>query len=1003
MNKIEQDFEIVHKRIDECELDDMEKAKIKSIGGMKISKEKLDKEIFEDITTAFLKGNQISWIGLARQIDIKRDLLDDVKDKIKDMRSQNVSGEVQRNTRIFELYHETGAGASTLARRVLWDLRGNFISLILRENFSYSPDAINRLTTLYEKCNRTILLLVDEDLPQYNTELLTNEIQSKSVPLILFRVIRTPQGFSRAANPKRSLLLKNCLSKGEELNLTTEYQHYFPKQVKEREKYFQQANTFKSDGEQVTAHDKHWRFCQGVSNHSCDGIVHSLVDENIIEVKWSDGSVERCHVDAVKFTHREDEMHSFIFYGIFYLVEEYRSRINDFIHKKMGELIRRNDEINKLQFLAYISLLFAYNVYYSLPQNCFSEGIMRFNILKSVPGEAQDFVSQNRKGFFRIIHPIVAKLIIDFYVGEVLGNNMSKFVINFLQRFVPYDTSVNQELWQAISTLLWKRQFTQEDEGSVMVDRRMAFSPLICELDSGDAIEVLLEGANIFNNSHAFGHLARYYAIVVKDFTKAQMHMKHAFDLADEHAEGTICNMYGDIYRYELTYRLDEAYGSNVSTDDSLWAATDELHQLACDKYENCAKLQRSFSHPYYGELKIRLNYLKYIRKLKFPGDRNDKAFLKYLIANPTVRNSDGRCIELLDWLRDFTINGDGGKDVGSDDIVSIRKHRRMLYDIMGGEKRDECIRITEELLQLPFTDVNHWPAARRKYINLHLINASVSAIPEEKRIVMLEYLEKNIKEEGYKSDTLRNWLKFACTLPLPHSNMKKALHILEQWEVHVQPSSSDVGFIKFYLYVLNFLLALDCSDNDDQFEKYKAMYEKEESACKRENWSDKTRDWTKKWLSNRGRGIDCLSSGKCHKEHLKMFTGKIGDIDHDKKNGHISFKGFNIFFDLKYVTDITGDARSGSKVQFGISFTYGNVRAKYITVVQEGQHNRGISKPYTDLQLSLSREQVSGDNYLLDVNSKAQSYTKSGIQGIFMHLQLLTIYFIGTIVCRFS
>ncbi|XP_065909107.1 uncharacterized protein [Dysidea avara] len=924
---IKEDFEIVHKNIDGYELYD----KAMSYERVKMSKEELNKKIVEDATIDFLRGNRISWIGLSYQIDIKREFLEDIKVKILEMRSREMPGEtvgeVQRNTRIFELYHETGAGASTLARRVLWDLRAKFICLILHENFSYSADAVNRLTKLYEKCNRTILLLVDEDLQQYNTELLTYQIQVNSVPLILFRVIRTLQGASKLPRSKRSSFLFCHLDSTEVAKLKTKYEHYLPGKVVKGGRAFHGAKAFGLFGECVIAHDGHWKFCRNAP-HSTEGVIQKRMDGDTVtvEIKWSDSIIEQCPVDTVKLKHQKDEMQTFMFYGIFYLVEEFQDRMNDHIQKKLGEVLKIEGGKQKLQFLAYISLLFAYNACYSLPQACF--GGIKFDILEHVPFEAHDFISKNKNGSFRVVHTIVAEQIMHFY-HKAYHRKLSDFVIDFLRTFIPNDESANQKLRQAVSTLLWTRRSTQDDEGSFLDGRkkRQDFSPLICELQTDDARRVLLEGTNIFYNCHSFGHLARFYAIEEKHFDEAKECMEKAVALAGEHAEGTIYNMYGDIYRYELKYILSVG---NVSSEK--WKYADELHALACEKYKLSSRSHHMLSHPCYGELKVRLDYLKCIRRYKFPGSRYDAKFMKYLLTDPTVLNSDGKCIELLEWLEDFALNGDGGKEIGSDDIVSIRKHQQTLYDIMGEKKREECIKITEELLKLPHYDVNH-PAARRKYINLHLIRKDVKDLPEEKRLKMLWYLECNLNEEGYKGDTMKYWLRFASTLLSPHSDVNEVLKKLKEWDKHVLPS--DVAFVKFYLYVLNFLAALECPPQSIQFDSLNSKFEKEEAACRRENSNEKTRHWTKKWLARNGNGIGCLQSGKVQFDCLKMFTGKIGNIERDsRKQSSISFKGFSVFFDLKDLKS-ANNARNGSKVQFGIAFTYRGIRAINISSVK--------------------------------------------------------------------
>ena len=965
-----ENFEIVHYNIAKYELDDKCASEMKKIGRKtNTSKEEIERKVVEEVTIEFLRGNYISWIGLLHQVDITRDLVNEIKSKISSLQE----GEMQtfKATRIFELDHETGAGASTLARRVLWDLRKEFICLILRENFSYTIDAVNQLEKLYEKCKRTILLLVDEDLQQYNTELLTNLVQSKSIPLILFRITRTLQKFPKKNPSHNRFSFLGCrLSDIEEALLKAKYNRYLSeKVVVERKRSFYEAKVFNVVGERVIAHDEHWLYCD--SHHSKEGIIEEASEQNMhmVTVEWSDGIKEQCPLDTIQLKKSKDNMQSFMFYGIFYLLEEYRERIYSHVEKKLGNLLN-----SELQFLAYISLLFAYNTCYSLPQACFGEGDKNFNIVGDIPIDACEFISINKKGSFRIVHTIVASQIIYFYIHK--GNVRSQLVMEFLDRFIPFDTSANLNLRQAVSILLWARCSTHNDESYFHDNesschyekkKRQMFSPLICELHREEAIQILLKGTDIFDNSHSFGHLARYYAIEFKDFDEAKQCMQKAiFALDYEQSPGTIYNMYGDVYRYELNDTLSRVTGEG---DVTVWKYTDDLHTQACEKYRQSSKSNRN-TYAYFGELKVRLDYLKWIRKLKFHNDQTK--FMENLLTPYTNRNvidSENRCVALLDWLEQI--------DDGSDNIHLIKRHQQTLYDLMGEEKQQEYISIVEELLKQPCTEFNR-PAVRRKYINLHLIRKDVKDIPESKRVKMLRYLECNIKEEGYKSDTLKCWLKFASSLPATYDNVDLALKMLKEWEKRVQVFS-DIAFIKFYSYIFHFLAALNCSQTSEEFIKLKKTFEEEEAVCRRENHSEKTAQWITKWIANDENGINCLYSGKWQtRSNMRMFIGTIGNIERDnRRQCYISYKDFSIYFELKDLK--SPNVNNGSKVQFGIGFSCSGVRAINISVVLEAQFSRSVST-----QQSVSNEHPAASGYASNFSSGPRVHEKSYDQGIF-------------------
>ena len=196
-------FILLHRNIHEEEYANWRQVKLKTEN---LQKEELDVIIEEEPTTSFLRGSHISWIGLNQQMDIKRDLVDEIHDKIKGMASHE---NLNVNARIFELFHETGAGASTLARRVLWDLRERYICLILRENYCYAEETASHLVKLYSKFNCPILLLIDEDLPQYHTDQLMSEVTAETVPFILLKVTRVVVSTSFMSSKTSSYLALN--------------------------------------------------------------------------------------------------------------------------------------------------------------------------------------------------------------------------------------------------------------------------------------------------------------------------------------------------------------------------------------------------------------------------------------------------------------------------------------------------------------------------------------------------------------------------------------------------------------------------------------------------------------------------------------------------------------------------------------------------------------------------------------------------------------------------
>jgi hypothetical protein len=102
----------------------------------------------------FLRGieAEISWYGLNNQYDVPRDKVDKFKRTIEDALMR------KRTIRV-NLYHDAGAGGTTLARRVLWDFHRTYPVAILH-HFTLG-ETVERLYTLASLTGLGILLLID--------------------------------------------------------------------------------------------------------------------------------------------------------------------------------------------------------------------------------------------------------------------------------------------------------------------------------------------------------------------------------------------------------------------------------------------------------------------------------------------------------------------------------------------------------------------------------------------------------------------------------------------------------------------------------------------------------------------------------------------------------------------------------------------------------------------------------------------------------------------------
>ena len=111
----------------------------------------IDKESDHLENQSFFRGNKITWADLDVNADVQRDLMPRLKEKI----NQSLLG--YRNTRIY-LEHMPGAGGTTSARRLAWDFKDLFPTVLLRK---FSSNTSDRIEELFHFTKIPVLVIIE--------------------------------------------------------------------------------------------------------------------------------------------------------------------------------------------------------------------------------------------------------------------------------------------------------------------------------------------------------------------------------------------------------------------------------------------------------------------------------------------------------------------------------------------------------------------------------------------------------------------------------------------------------------------------------------------------------------------------------------------------------------------------------------------------------------------------------------------------------------------------
>ncbi|WP_081236825.1 hypothetical protein [Streptomyces viridosporus] len=142
----------------------------------------LDEELRDEAVDAFWRGRPANWLDLDAGQDVPRSLQPPLQAAIADVLERQSSAS-------FELFHAPGAGGTTLARRIAWDLHREHPVLLLRH---YSPDTVERIDSVYRFTERSLVLVAESaDMGQSEREDLYRKLNERNTPVVVLWVTRS--------------------------------------------------------------------------------------------------------------------------------------------------------------------------------------------------------------------------------------------------------------------------------------------------------------------------------------------------------------------------------------------------------------------------------------------------------------------------------------------------------------------------------------------------------------------------------------------------------------------------------------------------------------------------------------------------------------------------------------------------------------------------------------------------------------------------------------------
>jgi len=189
--------------------------------------------------TLYRKGHKITWNNIVQKHDCDRTITKNLLTKLKqDLTSKQVFR--------INLYHEPGAGGTTVSYRVAWELHDKYPICFL---VHYSNDSTYRkICKIAELSNKSVLIIIDRELfSDTQVEDLYNKLKAESCSVVILQIIRKFDIAKRVENVSKSrqFLLFEELVSPEVKTFQTVYQADVPFRKIQIEHYVQ-SSEFKS-------------------------------------------------------------------------------------------------------------------------------------------------------------------------------------------------------------------------------------------------------------------------------------------------------------------------------------------------------------------------------------------------------------------------------------------------------------------------------------------------------------------------------------------------------------------------------------------------------------------------------------------------------------------------------------------------------------------------------------------------------------------------------------
>lgn len=837
---------------------------------------------------SFYKGQKIIWKDISNEIDVRRNKTNNIVEKIRNLLLTSKSSVK------FELKHFPGAGGTTVGRRVAFELRNEYPTILISKYNRTKTHIL--ISDLADQVQKSILAIVEASQIN-NNELdeLIRRCNSDKKNIIFLYLVRT---YSKVKDSEKTSLLKaTMLDIGERDRFVSKFKNYAIKKDELNSFIIKQPSECELIDFSLSLDLE--EFNEDHILNYVKGYVDKMTEKQLTFVKYV----------AIIYYYSQNSVSDLIFRNLFAsksLSEELRqiSIDNQFIRKLLLQEMDMNEESTE---------------YWRPRFSKFSEFILKILI----DPNWKDHIS---------IH--VIELIKNCKENnQYLDDEVRKILRSVLLERNNQDLLGSEEEWKGLAS---NEQFSSllKDLGEKQKQR--------------EVLQALVE--NYPEESHFLGHFGRFLyekAEEINDYKEAEDYINKSFDEGGD-TDSNLQHIAGMCQRRILEF-YSRTYNSSDFNKDDLLLELIERTNLANRYFNTSREIDPYNIHAYIAQIQTIIHVIDFGKQIS--GISKKEAFITN-VEFSWFAEQFSKAIQLIDEAKIVIehLEANGKSNFLNKSNNYLRQGEAKTYEILG----DYSSSISTFKSLSDTADRNLRPYFRSMYIYAILlkkvkgqrkdISSAWEQLNEEEITSIDNALNSNILQDPGNIQSFRMWLKFV-RYSSKSISLNEILTKIKIWYENSSDNQISNLECSYYLYVIYSCLAIRAGDSFSDFNVKEAQ--RFISVC---NGKSNNSKFTYEWYG-KGDGIKMLVNHKDHViddfSNLLEVNGAISNI-YSKQQGKIKLEcGLDAFFVPVHNNFIQGKDET-TEVVFYVGFRHDglmawNVRRVYSSEVKPEEEIRSV------------------------------------------------------------